>query len=96
VTVLTALYMFAIQVLGNQQYCGAVAQPIRMQTAASKVELAVLHVIEAEPSSADMGAMCERNPLHSFMFDAHGKLLNANKATFEAFQSCPPGIILPL
>ena len=64
-----------------------------MQTAASKVELAVLHVIEAEPSSADMGAMCERNPLHSFMFDAHGKLLNANKATFEAFQSCPPGII---
>ncbi|DBB07279.1 TPA: hypothetical protein ACH3X3_008783 [Trebouxia sp. C0006] len=66
------------------------SKPIRMQTAASKVELAVLHVIEAEPSSADMGAMCERNPLHSFMFDAHGKLLNANKATFEAFQSCPP------
>ena len=67
-----------------------------MQTAASKIELAVLHVIEAEPSSADMGAMCERNPLHSFMFDTSGKLLNANKAAFEAFQSCPPGIILPL
>jgi len=67
-----------------------------MQTAGSKVELAVLHVIEAEPSSADMGAMCERNPLHTFMFDAHGKLLNANKAAFEAFQSCPPGITPPL
>ncbi|KAA6411768.1 MAG: hypothetical protein FRX49_13791, partial [Trebouxia sp. A1-2] len=66
------------------------SKPIRVLTVASKVELAVLHVVEAEPSSADMGAMCERNPLHSFMFNAHGKLLNANKAALEAFQSCHP------
>ena len=66
------------------------AQPVRMQTAANKVELALMHVMEADPSFADWGAMCNRNPLHTFMFDSHGKLLNANRAAFEAFQSEPP------
>lgn len=66
-------------------------QPIRMQTTASKVELAVMHVMESEAGFADLGAMCNKNPLHSFMFDAQGKLLNANRAAFEAFQSSPPG-----
>ena len=66
-------------------------QPIKMQTGPDKVEVAVLHVLEAEPSCADLGVMCQCNPLHTFMFDSHGKLLNANKATFEAFQSDPPG-----
>lgn len=68
-----------------------ILQPIKMQTSPDKVEVAVMHVLEAEPSGADLGVMCQRNPLHTFMFDAHGKLLNANKAAFEAFQSDPPG-----
>ncbi|KAL3130461.1 hypothetical protein ABBQ38_008282 [Trebouxia sp. C0009 RCD-2024] len=67
------------------------SKPIKMQTSPDKVEVAVMHVLEAEPSGADLGVMCQRNPLHTFMFDAHGKLLNANKAAFEAFQSDPPG-----
>lgn len=64
-----------------------------MQTSPDKVEVAVLHVLEADPSRADLGAMCQRNPLHTFMFDAHGNLSNANKAAFEAFQSDPPGAV---
>ena len=64
-----------------------------MQTSPDKVELGVMHVVETEPSLADLGAMLQRNPLHTFMFDAQGKLLNANKAAFEAFQSDPPGAI---
>ncbi|KAL3147885.1 putative 3',5'-cyclic phosphodiesterase pde-3, variant 2 [Trebouxia sp. C0010 RCD-2024] len=67
------------------------SKPIKMQTSPDKVEVAVLHVLEAEPSGADLGMMCQHNPLHTFMFDGHGKLLNANKAAFEAFQSDPPG-----
>ena len=61
-----------------------------MQTAANKVELALMHVMEADSGFADWGAMCNANPLHTFMFDSHGKLLNANRAAFEAFQSDPP------
>lgn len=64
-----------------------------MQTAPNKVEVALLHMLESEPSRADLGAMCQRNPLHTFMFDSQGKLLNANKAAFEAFQSDPPGAL---
>ncbi len=86
-----------IYVLGNKPVQASNAdvtvQPVRMQTTANKVELAVMHVFESEPSCADMAAMCDRNPLHTFMFDSHGKLLNANKAAFEAFQSIPPGIV---
>lgn len=66
-----------------------------MQTAANKVEMALMHILEADPSYADLGAMCQKNPLHTFMFDSHGKLLNANKAAFEAFESDPPGEPLP-
>ena len=68
-----------------------VVQPIKMQTSANKVELGVLHVLEADPGHADQGAMCDRNPLHTFMFNSKGHLLNANRAAFEAFQSSPPG-----
>ena len=64
-----------------------------MQTSPGKVEVGVMHVLEAEPSRADLGAMLQRNPLHTYMFDAQGKLLNANKAAFEAFESDPPGAI---
>lgn len=53
----------------------------------------MLHVLEAEPSGADLGVMCQRNPLHTFMFDGLGKLLNANKAAFEASESDPPGAV---
>ena len=64
-----------------------------MQTSTDKVELAVMHVLETDPSSADMAVMSQRNPLHTFMFDSRGKLLNANKAAFEAFQSDPPSAL---
>ena len=73
--------------------CWPVLQPIRMQTCTDKVELAVMHVLETDPSYADMAVMCQRNPLHTFMFDSRGKLLNANKAAFEGFQSDPPSTL---
>ena len=60
-----------------------------MQTSPDKVEVALMHVLEAEPGRADLGAMLQRNPLHTFMFDAQGNLLNANTAAFQAFQSTP-------
>ena len=71
--------------------CASPLQPIRMQTSPGKVEVGLMHVLEAEPGCADLGAMLQRNPLHTFMFDTQGNLLNANKAAFEAFQSDPPG-----
>lgn len=66
-----------------------------METAPGSVHCGVLHVIkEREPSDLEemrVAAMHRWNPVHSFMFDSCGKLLNANKAAKEACQNSAAG-----
>ena len=64
----------------------SVLQPIRVQTSASTVEAAVLHIMEGTANASELrvSAMHEINPLHTFMFSSRGKVLNANTAALEA------------
>ena len=63
-------------------------QAIKVETAPGHVALALLFVLDVSASATDLrvGAMHRRNPLHSFMFNADGMLLNANAAALEAFE----------
>ena len=63
-------------------------QAIKVRTSPTQVELALMHVQELETSMTDLrvGAIHCRNPLHTFLFDSHGALLNGNIAALEAFQ----------
>ena len=63
-------------------------QPIRVQTSASMVDTAVMHVMEgtADTSQLRVSAMHEVNPLHMFMFSNRGRTLNMNHAAMEACQ----------
>ena len=51
------------------------------------VETGVMHLVDTDSSATDLrvGAMHCRNPLHTFMFDGQGMLLNANEAALHAF-----------
>ncbi|KAL0019791.1 hypothetical protein WJX77_003107 [Trebouxia sp. C0004] len=62
------------------------SKPIRVQTSASTVEAAVLHIMEGVGNASELhvSAMHEVNPLHTFMFSSRGKLLNAIQAALEA------------
>jgi len=68
-------------------------QPIRVQTLPGKTESAIMHVVDMEASNADrhignadkrFAAMMQHTPLHTFLFNKHGKLLVANDAAMEA------------
>ena len=71
-----------------------VMQPIKVRTLANQVETAVMLIAELETSPTDLRAvaMHTRNPLHTFMFDSQGVLLNANAAALEAFQHHHTGL----
>lgn len=53
------------------------------------VETAVLHIMEADANTSEMrlAAMHQINPLHTFMFNSRGKLLNANAAAIAACET---------
>ena len=72
-------------------------QPIRIQTAPGTVESAIMHVIDMEASNADtrFTAMARQTPVHSFMFNRHGKLLVANDAATEACLHSVAGLKIP-
>ncbi|DBB03659.1 hypothetical protein WJX82_000931 [Trebouxia sp. C0006] len=69
------------------------SKPIRVQTLPGKTESAIMHVVDMEASNADrhignadkrFAAMMQHTPLHTFLFNKHGKLLVANDAAMEA------------
>ena len=71
-------------------------QPIRVQAAPGSVQTAILHVFEMDAAAANISekrvcAMHQRNPMHTFMFDSNGKLLDANQGALEAFQQDQAG-----
>lgn len=71
-------------------------QPIRVQAAPGSVKTAILHVFEMDAAVANVAekrvcAMHQRNPMHTFMFDGNGKLLDANQGALEAFQQDQAG-----
>lgn len=71
----------------------SVAQVIKVQTSPTQVEAAVLHVADMDTNMTDMrvAAMHRRSPLHTFMFDRNGALLNANESALGAFQHYQAG-----
>ncbi|KAL3161210.1 putative 3',5'-cyclic phosphodiesterase pde-3 [Trebouxia sp. C0009 RCD-2024] len=75
------------------------SKPIRVETAPGSVHSGVLHVIKEreprDPEETRVAAMHRWNPVHTFMFDSRGKLLNANKAAKEACQNSAAGLRLP-
>ncbi|DBA80660.1 TPA: hypothetical protein ACH3X1_007904 [Trebouxia sp. C0004] len=66
------------------------SKPIKVQTLPGKAESAIMHVVDMEASNADkhiskrFAAMVQHTPLHTFLFNKHGKLLVANDAAMEA------------
>lgn len=61
-------------------------QPLRIQMKPDVVETAIMHIMEADANTSEMrlAAMHQINPLHTFMFNSRGKLLNANAAAIAA------------
>lgn len=72
-------------------------QAIKVRTSPNKVETALLHIAELDASVTDLrlGAIHRRNPLHTFMFNSQGALLNANVSALEAFQQHHAGELHP-
>lgn len=75
-------------------------QPIRIQAALGSVKTAVLHVFEVDAAKANVMekracAMHQRNPMHTFMFNSNGRLLDANRGALEAFQQDHTGEAQP-
>lgn len=72
-------------------------QPIKVQTAAGKVESAIMHVIHMETHNADkrLIAMVRQTLMHAFMFNMQGKLLVANEAAMEACMHSSAGLKIP-
>lgn len=70
-------------------------QPIRIQINPDLVETAIMHILEVDANTSEMrlAAMHQINPLHTFMFNSRGKLLNANAAAIAA---CDIPGMLPL
>lgn len=69
------------------------AQAIRYQSAPNKVETAELHIIDPVENVEELRitAMHHCAPVHAFMFDCNGQLLNANKAAIEACRNSTAG-----
>jgi predicted DCC family thiol-disulfide oxidoreductase YuxK len=72
-------------------------QPIKVQTLPGKAESAIMHVVDMEASNADkrFTAMVRHTPLHTFLFNKHGKLLVANDAAMEACLHSTAGLKVP-
>ena len=70
-------------------------QAIRVQTAPGSIHSGVLHIIKEQNqvNTEDMRvcAMHHWNPVHTFMFNSRGKLLNANRAAKGACQNSSAG-----
>lgn len=79
----------------NGQSLLGVLKGIKLETSLGQVETGVMHVVDVDTSATDLrvGAIHSRNPLHTFMFNADGNLLNANTAALGAFGHCHSGII---
>ncbi len=62
-------------------------QAIRVRTSPTQVETALMHVAELAGSVTDLrvAAIHSRNPLHTFLFNSCGVLLNANASALQAF-----------
>ncbi len=56
-----------------------------------------MHVVDMEASNADkrFTAMVRHTPLHTFLFNKHGKLLVANDAAMEACLHSTAGLKVP-
>lgn len=59
---------------------------MRIQIKPDVVETAILHILDVDANTSEMrlAAMHQINPLHTFMFNSRGKLLNANAAAMAA------------
>lgn len=74
-------------------YANLLLQTLHYQSGPDKVETAELHIIEPVGNAEDMRttAMHHCSPVHAFMFDCNGRLLNANKAALEACHNSMAG-----
>ncbi|KAA6425466.1 MAG: hypothetical protein FRX49_04364, partial [Trebouxia sp. A1-2] len=72
-------------------------QAIRVRTSPTQVETALMHVAELAGSVTDLrvGAIHSRNPLHTFLFNSCGVLLNANASALQAFAHSHAGKSFP-
>lgn len=72
-------------------------QAIRVRTLPTQVESALMHVAELDGSVTDLrvAAIHSRNPLHTFLFNSCGVLLNANASALQAFAHSHAGKSLP-
>ena len=66
-----------------------VLQPVRVQMAPNQVQMATMYIVDLNDSRANlrMAAMNQRDPIHSFMFDRAGMLLEANAAARAVCQT---------
>lgn len=69
------------------------AQPIQVETAPGKVEIALMYAAEMDATIEDLRvmAMHQRSPINSFMFSSKGVLLDANASALEACHAHTPG-----
>ncbi|KAL0039442.1 hypothetical protein WJX79_008577 [Trebouxia sp. C0005] len=72
---------------GPNYICRFDSKAIRVRTSPTQVETALMHVAELAGSVTDLrvGAIHSRNPLHTFLFNSCGVLLNANASALQAF-----------
>ena len=72
-------------------------QAIRVRTSPTQVETALMHVAELDGSVTDLrvAAIHSRNPLHTFLFNSCGVLLNANASALQAFAHSHAGKSFP-
>lgn len=63
-------------------------QAIHIRTSPGHVETAVMHIIDMDFAAADdrLLAMHHRSPIHTYMFDSKGVLLQANNAALSALR----------
>ncbi|DBB14759.1 TPA: hypothetical protein ACH3X3_004373 [Trebouxia sp. C0006] len=72
---------------GPNFICRFDSKAIRVRTLPTQVESALMHVAELDGSVTDLrvAAIHSRNPLHTFLFNSCGVLLNANASALQAF-----------
>ena len=61
----------------------SVLQPIKIETAPGKIEMAIMHVAELEQTAHNdqrYVAMLHRSPMHTMLFSSIGSLITGNKA----------------
>ena len=63
-------------------FTAVLLQAIRVQTSPGHVETAVMHVLDIDCAAADVRLLAMHNcsPIHTYMFDSKGLLLQANTA----------------